>query len=548
MASEAVDSENQMAEAETPVAVPDNVVVPLSIEEIKVCNVREMAKDKFKSRQLQRTLSRGGHEHTQLIFEKTQPHIAELVCDQHGNYLIQKLMEVISDDQFTAVFECLKETGLISMAQDSHGTRAVQKIVEQCISRKRVEYLIQALPPQTAEELARHITGFHVIVKMLESLPAENATELLERICGEPDKVLELGKDQWGCCVLKKCVDRAEGPLKEKIIDSIAQHSLDLVQDAFGNYVVQHLVINRPPGQITNTYVSRIIDAFKGHVYKLSLQKYSSNVLEKCLGNSGDKDRNKIINEILNPPGIQPSEAVRKLLFHQFGNYVIQQALEVAKDPQYSLLIEHCKQHVQEFYIEATKNTGQGDRQADAAPTQGAGGSLPSQHAQRIAVKLVKKYPGMTEGMDMGSVMAGMDAAWMFDYDPMGYGMGYFDVDAYGYPMPTFDAFYGAPYGPGNITGYPASQKAPRGGRGGGRGQKSKAGGKKGGGKGGGGKGSDVADGGETVKVGRIVGFWPNYTYVEDEVPTASPSRPQRQKKANAKGKAAPKAKSAASA
>lgn len=541
------DKAPMLVEAETQAG---DGMIPLSLEEIKGCNVGEMAKDKFKSRQLQRSLTRGGKEHIELIFEKTQPHIAELVCDQHGNYLIQKLLEVISDDQFDIVFNTFKDE-LLTMAKDTHGTRAVQKIVEQAKERKRVDQILQALPAEMAEELARHITGFHVVVKMVDSLPPVEAEDLLLRLCGDPEKVRALGKDQWGCCVLKKCIDRAEYlasvepalrtekaiQTKEGILSSIVTHTLDLVQDAFGNYVVQHL-FNPKPIHPDTANITRIVDALKGHICKLSLQKYSSNVLEKILGTATEKDKNKIINEILNPPELKPSEAVRKLLYHQFGNYVIQQALEVAKDPQFSLLIEHSKQSVQELYIEATKQPGQGE--AVAPVSAGPQGSLPAEHSQRLAVKLVKKYPVFTEGMemDMSQLMVGMDAAWMFDYDPMGYGYGYLGFDPYGYPMPL------APFDPNLAFGafaFPAEQKAGKGGRGsqGGRGQKSKQGKKGRGQKGGGGTGSNASpagEGGETVKVGRMVGFWPDYYYVEDEVPTGNQRTGKRGKP---KGKAA---------
>jgi len=508
-------------------------VIPLSLEEIEACNLAEMAKDKFKSRQLQRSLARGGQEHTDLIFVKAEPHIMELVKDQHGNYLLQKIMEVVKTEQFDIVFSSLKDD-LMALAKDTHGTRGVQKIVEQAIVRDRVEQLMEALPADQAEELARNITGFHVIVKLLDSLPSDRTSTLLERLCGDSDKVLALGKDQWGCCVLKKCLDRADGAMKERMVDSIGQHALPLVQDAFGNYVVQHLILNRAAGSGPNPNVGRLIDGLKGHVFELSLQKYSSNVLEKCLANSTDKDRNKIINEILNPPdNMKPSEAVHRLLFHQFGNYVFQQALEVAKDPQFSLLIEHSKQHIQELYIEYSKQNSQG-AQKDAEATQI--GDLPAEHTQRLAVKLVKRYPGLTEGMDMSSIMLpsvpSMDASWMFDsmnaYDPMSYGMmNYGMVDAFGFPY-MMDPYYGM----GNFA-YPQfmnGQKgqASKGGRGSNQGRRNgqKPGGQKG--KGGAGKGGDAAGKGmmaapgaadETVRVGRIVGFWPNYEITYDEVP-----------------------------
>lgn len=253
------------------------------------------------------------------------------------------------------------------------------------------------------------------------------------------------------------------------------------------------------------------------------------------------------MNEILNPPnGMKPSEAVRRLLFHQFGNYVFQQALEVAKDPQFSLLVEHSKQHVQEQYTEASKNHGAGRQERALEAPANVGGNLPPEHLQRLAVKLVKKYPGLTEGLDMGSMMVGMEAAWMFDYDPMGYGMGYYGVDAYGYPMALDPYGFGGfafqqPAGKGQASKGKGNQGGKRRGKSSERGSKNKQS-----------QGmqgmaaAPAAGSGEKVKVGRIVGFWPNYQITYDEVPAqpapVSGGNRGGNKGKKAKGKGAPKA------
>merc|ERR1719343_446586 len=168
-------------------------------------------------------------------------------------------------------------------------------------------------------------------------------------MCGTPEKACDLASDQWGCCVLKKCLDRATGPTKDQLVGAVTAKSPSLVQDPFGNYVVQHLIINHQAGHLLiSPHVTGIIDALKGQIFDLCQQKFSSNVLEKCLLHSGEQDRNKIVNEILSPPSCSPSEGVRLLIFHQYGNYVFQQALEVSQEPQHSLLMELAKVPVQE--------------------------------------------------------------------------------------------------------------------------------------------------------------------------------------------------------
>ena len=55
---------------------------------------------------------------------------------------------------------------------------------------------------------------------------------------------------------------------------------LFLVQDSFGNYVVQY-VLDKLPFPIVRV---NLIQQFLGHLAKLSVQKYSSNVIEMVSG------------------------------------------------------------------------------------------------------------------------------------------------------------------------------------------------------------------------------------------------------------------------
>mmetsp|Transcript_16065 Transcript_16065/g.35252 ORF Transcript_16065/g.35252 Transcript_16065/m.35252 type:complete len:539 (-) Transcript_16065:468-2084(-) len=480
-------------------------IPPISLDSLEERHLFEMSKDKVRSRQIQRALVRGGSDAVRVVFEKVPiaPFFLELVHDQYGNYVAQKMLEVADAEQFSSLFEVLKDQ-LEPLAQDVHGTRAVQKVVEQSIERSRVATLLAALPSGMAESLAKSPTGFHVVARLVESLPAEDVNSVLEQLCGNQERALALGRDQWGCCVMKKCIDRAFGPMREKVVDAIASNALALVQDPYGNYVVQHLII----GQLrSNSNVTLVIDALKGEIFNLCLQKFSSNVLEKCLLNASETDCNKIINEILNPPACKPSEAIRTLLLHPYGNYVLQQALEAAREPQFSLLVELCRPPLQQALREESSEASREER-------------LAGEHAQRLATKLLKKFPALCEGLEVENpAMQG----WMPALDP--YAMYHAGYEGY-WPgaSPCDGGFVYQPYAypPRNFTGKrPGRGQATRG--------RSQDEAKEGHGRAEGksdrrakyaaGDAKDAGNAKDTVSVGRIVGFWPNYVVTYDEVP-----------------------------
>ncbi len=67
----------------------------------------------------------------------------------------------------------------------------------------------------------------------------------------------------------------------------ITNTALDLVQDPFGNYVVQY-VLDLGIEAFTNSLVQQFI----GHVCILSVQKFSSNVIEK-VGGTRERERER---------------------------------------------------------------------------------------------------------------------------------------------------------------------------------------------------------------------------------------------------------------
>lgn len=104
-------------------------------------------------------------------------------------------------------------------------------------------------------------------------------------------------------------------------------------QDAFGNYVVQYVL------ELGQTEPSRgVMNNLAGHYAELSMQKFSSNVVEKCLKLGGlDPERHVIIREVLSSP------LLPRLLQDSYGNYVVQSALAVSSGALHQELVDAIK-------------------------------------------------------------------------------------------------------------------------------------------------------------------------------------------------------------
>lgn len=68
-----------------------------------------------------------------------------------------------------------------------------------------------------------------------------------------------------------------------------------------------------------------VMNQLEGHYACLSMQKFSSNVVEKCLKLAGEEKRARIIRELIN------NSRLGQLLQDPFANYVVQSALATSK-------------------------------------------------------------------------------------------------------------------------------------------------------------------------------------------------------------------------
>jgi len=88
-------------------------------------------------------------------------------------------------------------------------------------------------------------------------------------------------------------------------------------------------------------YTSAIVHQLEGNLVELSVQKFSSNVVEKCFQKAEPELRCKLIAELISRP-----DMIRRLLLDSFGNYVIQRALQLAETPQFEQLCDVIRPHL----------------------------------------------------------------------------------------------------------------------------------------------------------------------------------------------------------
>lgn len=294
-----------------------------------------------------------------MIWLETNQHVVELMTDPFGNYLCQKLLEYCNDEERTVLIQNASRD-LVRIALNQHGTRALQKMIEFISTPGQIQTIIESLRHEVVP-LIQDLNGNHVIQKCLNKLSPLDAQFIFDAV---GTHCVDVGTHRHGCCVLQRCIDHASGDQKAWLIRQISNNAVTLVQDPFGNYVVQYILdLNEP------IFTEPLVGHFKGRVGQLSRQKFSSNVIEKCLRCAQEPSKDMMIEEML-----QPSELDR-LLRDSFANYVIQTALDYANPSMKTRLIEAIRP-----YLPAIRTTPYGRRiQAKIQGNEGRSGSSSGQ-------------------------------------------------------------------------------------------------------------------------------------------------------------------------
>ncbi|CAK5265001.1 unnamed protein product [Mycena citricolor] len=291
-----------------------------------------LCKDQHGCRYLQKKLEEGSAEHRDMIFRETYGHFADLMTDPFGNYLCQKLLEYSTDEQRGVICDSVAQD-LVNISLNMHGTRAVQKMIDFLSSRRQTDSRYNAQIHSIIVALSLHVVvlikdlnGNHVIQKCLNKLTPEDNQFIYNAVAAN---CVEVATHRHGCCVLQRCIDHASDQQRIQLVNEITFHALTLVQDPYGNYVVQYILdLN------DNRFSDGVIRQFAGNVCALSVQKFSSNVIEKCVRVAEHSTRKLLIEELLNRTRLE------KLLRDSYGNYCVQTALDYAEPSQRALLVE----------------------------------------------------------------------------------------------------------------------------------------------------------------------------------------------------------------
>lgn len=139
-----------------------------------------------------------------------------------------------------------------------------------------------------------------------------------------------LATHSYGCRVIQRLLEYCDDDeQKIKLVDKILKHRELLTQDQYGNYVIQHVFEHG-----TTEQRSRVVQYLSQNIVPLSIHKFASNVVERCLLLGNELERRHLICSILNRDGQRSVGPLHDMMKDRYGNFVVQRLLEVSGGQQ----------------------------------------------------------------------------------------------------------------------------------------------------------------------------------------------------------------------
>lgn len=161
---------------------------------------------------------------------------------------------------------------VLSCIQDQNGNHVIQKCIE--VMSTRVKEALAAGDEARAQYLGEQID--FIIDDVLAN-------------------VASLSCHPYGCRVLQRILEHCVEPKKGRTLDEISKCHRQLLDDQYGNYVIQH-VLQYGRHSDRESILEIVVE---GGLLRLSRQKFASNVVEKLLKYGSPGQRNAVVREML---------------------------------------------------------------------------------------------------------------------------------------------------------------------------------------------------------------------------------------------------------
>ena len=229
----------------------------------------------------------------------------------HGNYFFQKLIKDSSEKIISSIVLYIIED-FIDISKDDSGTFSIQALLNEISSVNDINKILQKIKGHEIEMIYNK-NATYVVQKIVLKFPDFLRKDLNEIILQNFSK---LCLDVNGICLVKNFIRTNTIENDKQLMNIIVTNNFVLLaQSPFGNYAIQFLL-----EKLNSNELNELFGVLNENIYKLSVQQFSSNVVEKALEKMDEITREKILDKLF----FQGKFII--LLKNKFGKFVISKA------------------------------------------------------------------------------------------------------------------------------------------------------------------------------------------------------------------------------
>ena len=302
------------------------------------------------SRELQRQLYKISPIEIDNIIIHLSSIMHTLMRDKYGNYFCSKLIQNCSPEQRVKILEAIKHSfGVIGNCV--YGTHCIQIMVELSNMRNEQQLLGECIR-QNAIDLSCDQRGTHIVQKFLANCNDEST---LNELCRELLSHFHLVMNNpHGICVYIKMIKIPNtAQMKPSLCETISARMFDVIRNPYGNYLIQSILEVSMYDVALMKAVNDVKEEVKEKFVVLSMQKYSSNVVEKTLMFF---NKEEIMKMVL---GLVEDDCLENVLRNTYGNYVIEKVIGMLDVNERKIVLDkirYCNKDQQYLLLTALFN------------------------------------------------------------------------------------------------------------------------------------------------------------------------------------------------
>ena len=265
--------------------------------------------------EIQKKLEKSSKEYKVLLVNILRKQgLSKIMKNIYGNYFFQQLIKN-SEKSFISLIVSYIAEDIVEISKDFQGTFCLQALLDEVKSLEDEQKILISIKNYEME-MAFNKNATHVLQKLVLLFPDIHRLYLNEIIL---NNFIALCLDSNGVCLIKIFIKtNTVINNKKRINEKIKNNFVLLSESPFGNYGVQFLMELWDENDLKD-----IKEKVLENIQELSLQQFSSNVIEKAFEIFSGEDKEKMIKKLC-----FENNFIIRLINSKFGKFVLNKAIK----------------------------------------------------------------------------------------------------------------------------------------------------------------------------------------------------------------------------